>query len=116
MKINGKNVEDYLNSLSCAELLERDNNDYLISFRLDSGSDIAFDPRTKTKASIFIGTLPEELLTVTGIGKVIKYPPENPSTALKRVSSQLDRLPIKYKVEVQTIDALHQLIESQKKT
>ena len=114
MKINGKDIEDYLNSLTYVSLLKRDNNDYLISYRLDSGAEIAFDPRTKKKASVFVGKLISKSLSSSGIGEITQYPPKNPSTALKRVSPQLDSLPIKYKVEVQTIEALSRLIDSQR--
>ena len=113
MKIIGKDIESYLNSITDAYLLTRDNNDYLISYRLKSGKDVAFDPRTKNKASLFIGKLPENLNESAGIGDITIYPPKNPSTALKRVSSQLNNLSVKYRIEVHTIDALSKIIESQ---
>ena len=115
MKIIGKDIETYLDSIESASLLARDNNDYLISYRLKSGIDVAFDPRTKTQASLFVGALPECLNSISGLGDIKKYPPKNPSSALKRVSTQLNNLSHKYKIEVHTIEALSAVIESQLK-
>ena len=113
MKIIGKDIENYLNSISEASPLKRDNNDYLISYRLTSGKEVAFDPRTTRKASIFIGVLPENLNEISGIGEIVKYPPQKPSTALKRVSSQLDNLSVKYKVDLTSLDGLSKIISAQ---
>ena len=113
MKIIGKDIENHLNAISEASLLKRDNNDYLISYRLVSGKEVAFDPRTTRKASIFIGMLPSNLNEISGIGEVITYPPKKPSTALKRVSPQLDNLPVKYKVDITSLDGLSEIILSQ---
>jgi hypothetical protein len=114
LSINGKDVEVYLNALLHASLLKRDNNDYLISYRFDTDAEIAFDPRTKNKASIFVSSLPQRLLSSQGVGAVTHYPPEQPSTALGRVSSQLNSLTEIYRIEVKTTEALSRLIEWQR--
>ncbi|WP_461534734.1 hypothetical protein [Spongorhabdus nitratireducens] len=112
MKINGKDVEEFFKRHPHAELFKRDNNDYLISYKLDTGVELAFDPRTKNKASVFIGKLPEHLINSPGFGRLTTYTPDKkPSTALKRVSPQLDVLKEKYKIDIQTIEALSKLVE-----
>jgi hypothetical protein len=64
--MNGSDVDNYLNNFFFATLLAEDNNRYLISYRLDTGADIAFDPRVKgltgKEASIFVTHKPSRLL------------------------------------------------------
>ncbi len=110
--ITGKFVEDFLNSQSYVSPLKRDNNDYLISYRLDNGKDIAFDPRTKKKVSIFIGKTSELVKAIDGVSAYSND--KKPTTALKRVSIQLSDLPVKYKVPIRSLNDLKFVIESQR--
>ena len=109
--MNGNDVEKYLISLPHAKLNARDNNDYLISFQLDTGVELAFEPRTKTKVSIFVANLPVRLIATGDISLEATYPPESPSTALERVSSQLSELTTKHRLQVYTHQGLERLIE-----
>lgn len=109
--MKGSDIEAYLDALPHARQLNRDNNDYLVSYRLDTDAEVAFDPRTGDKASLFIALLPSRLLNTPGVSLVEKYPPKNPSTALKRVSPYLDGLSTKYRVRVQNQVDLERLVE-----
>lgn len=109
--MKGADIEKYLNSLTHATLLDRDNNDYLISFQLDTGVDVAFDPRTTGKASLFTEKIPMKLLATTSVSINKSYPPANPSTALNRVSSQLSQAKTLYRLEIKDSIALTRLIE-----
>lgn len=88
--------------------LEQDNNEYLVSYRFDTGAEVAFDPRTITKCSVFIARLPERMKD--RLGKVVHYPPENPSTALVRVSPSLASTRPLFKVDLPSHDAAIDLL------
>ena len=100
-----------MKGLPHAELIARDNNDYLVAYRLDTGAEVAFDPRTERKGSLFVEKLPQRLLETDGVSLADTYPPKNPSTALQRVSSNLHGLAVKYRVEVHNKKGLERLIE-----
>ena len=85
--MRGEDLRAMLEADPNAAFLESDNNEYLVSYRFDTGAEVAFDPRTTTKCSVFVSKLPERMKH--RLGSITHYPPENPSTALTRVSSQL---------------------------
>jgi hypothetical protein len=86
----------------------QDNNEYLVSYRFDTGAEVAFDPRTTTKCSVFVNRLPERMKSK--LGKIVQYPPENPSTALARVSPQLASSSHLYKVDLPSVHIAQELM------
>ena len=96
--MTGEDLRALLNSLPHATLLKADNNEYLVSYRWDTGAEVAFDPRTTTKCSLFINKLPGRMEYL--FPHIERYYPENPSTALKRVSTQLAEAPQLFKVDL----------------
>ena len=112
--MNGLDVENYLKKCSFAKPLEEDNNRYLISYRLDTGAEIAFDPRVKglkgKEASIFVAHKPTRLLHTNDISLAAEYSAENPSTALGRVSKLLVNSPNLYRIRILNQTGLEELI------
>lgn len=112
--MTGSEVENYLNKCPFATLLAEDNNRYLISYRLDSGAEIAFDPRVKglkgKEASIFVTHKPRRLLLTSDVNLAAEYNPENPSTALGRVSELLDSSTNLYRIRVLSHSGLDALV------
>ncbi len=88
--------------------LASDNNDYLTSYRFDTGAEIAFDPRTTTKCSIFVDKIPERMRYK--LGKINNYNPGNPSTALARVSPQIASATQLFKIDLPSIDVAKELL------
>jgi hypothetical protein len=113
--LKGSEVEEYLKMCGYAEELNRDNNNYLISYRLDTGAEIAFDPRVQgiegREASLFVESLPKRLINSGLVQLAERYPPKNPSSALRRVSHNLAELPELYRVRVINKDGLIKLVE-----
>jgi len=97
-----------LNGDPNATPLEQDNNEYLVSYRFDTGAEVAFDPRTTTKCSIFIAKFPERMKG--RLVRIVQYPPESPSTALARVSRQLASTHQLFKVDLPSHDAAKDLL------
>lgn len=106
--MNGEELKNLLDSIPYAEFLKKDNNEYLISYRLDSGAEVAFDPRTSKKCSIFVDKFPNRMSA--RLGDVTYYPPVNPSTALKRVSIKLSDTHQLYKIDLPDKDVAFDLL------
>jgi hypothetical protein len=106
--MHGQELRVILDAHPHATPHKQDNNEYLVSYRFDTGAEVAFDPRTVTKCSVFVSRFPERMKD--RLGKVTHYPPENPSTALARVSPQLASDPRLFKVDLPSIDAAHDLL------
>jgi len=106
--MQGKELRVMLDANPHAVPPEQDNNEYLVSCRFETGAEVAFDTRTTTKCSVFISKLPERMRA--RLGKVKHYPPENPSTALSRVSPQLASERLLFKVDLPSPDAAHDLL------
>jgi len=54
---------------------------------------------------------PERLCAGPGIGEIVQYHPQEPSTALPRVSKYLAEQPQLYRVQILTFEVLVRLIE-----
>ena len=106
--MRGEDLRAMLDLDPTVSALQQDNNQYLVSYRFDTGAEVAFDPRTSTKCSVFIDRLPARMKFK--LGKIISYPPENPSTALPRVSLQLASTPQLYKVDLPSADVARELL------
>lgn len=106
--VRGEDLRAMLDADPHAAMLNRDNNEYLVSYRFDTGAEVAFDPRTTTKCSIFVAHLPERMKV--RLGKIVHYPPESPSTALARVSSQLAGMKQLFKVDLPTHEVAKELL------
>jgi hypothetical protein len=106
--MNGEDLRTLIDSIPSASHLTSDNNDYLVSYRFDTGAEVAFDPRTKNKCSLFIEKLPERMKD--RFPHIETYPPTNPSTALRRVSSQLSSAAQVYKVDLPNMDIARELL------
>jgi hypothetical protein len=107
-KMTGEDLRGLLDKHPHAAPLKEDNNAYLVSYKFDTGAEIAFDPRTKTKCSVFIEKLPARMQ-----GKfphIESYPPTQPSTALKRVSSALSDAPTLCKVDLPNAEVASELL------
>lgn len=96
--MNGEDLKELLDGHKNAKPLSEDKNLYLVSYRFDTGAEIAFDPRTTTKCSIFIEKLPERMQS--RFPHVELYPPTRPTTALKRVSHSLASSAQIFKVDI----------------
>lgn len=106
--MRGADLRSILDADPVAVRLEEDNNEYLVSYSFDTGAQVAFDPRTTTKCSVFINRLPERM--IHRLGKITHYPPQKPSTALARVSPQLAGSRLLYKVDLPSPDAAIDLL------
>lgn len=106
--MQGEDLRAMLDADPHAVRLQQDNNEYLVSYRFDTGAEVAFDPRTTTKCSVFVSKLPERMKA--RLGKVTCYPPKNPSTALARVSSQLAGERQLFKIDLPTSDSARDLL------
>lgn len=106
--MQGEDLRAMLDADPHAVRLEQDNNEYLVSYRFDTGAEVAFDPRTTTKCSVFVSKLPERMKD--RLGKVTCYPPENPSTALARVSPQLAGEQQLFKIDLPSSDSARDLL------
>ena len=112
--ITGPCINEYLKALPHASHLADDRKMKLTSYRLDTGAEVAFDPKTSTKGSVYIDKVPIRLCSSGEFGKVAYYQNgtlSKPSTALERVSKYLDSQPQVYKVDVKTLEGLEKLIE-----
>lgn len=112
--MTGSDVENYLKKCPFATILEEDNNRYLISYRLDTRAEIAFDPRVKglkgKEASIFVAHKPTRLLLTGNVNLAAEYNLENPSTALGRVSKLLESSTNLYRIRVLNHSGLDSLV------
>ena len=106
--MQGEDLRAMLDADPNSAPLEQDNNEYLVSYRFDTGAEVAFDPRTTTKCSVFIAKLPERMKS--RLGKIVYYPPESPSTALARVSPHLANTRPLFKVDLPSHDAAKDLL------
>lgn len=69
--MQGEDLRAMLDADPNAAPLEQDNNEYLVSYRFDTGAELAFDPRTTTKCSVFIARLPERMKDRLGEGRAL---------------------------------------------
>ncbi|MFP3333398.1 hypothetical protein SB761_22045 [Pseudomonas sp. SIMBA_064] len=106
--MQGEELRALLDADPHAVRLKQDNNEYLVSYRFDTGAEVAFDPRTTTKCSVFVSKLPERMKA--RLGKITRYPPESPSTALARVSPQLAGERQLFKIDLPSSDSARDLL------
>lgn len=106
--MQGEDLRAMLDADPNAHPLGQDNNEYLVSYRFDTGAEVAFDPRTTTKCSVFVDKVPERMRSRLGAFK--HYPPENPSTALARVSPQLASARQLFKIDLPSADVAKDLL------
>lgn len=106
--MNGENLRALLASNPNARHLEDDNNEYLVSYKFDTGAVVAFDPRTTTKCSLFVNKIPERMLK--HLGQVKCYGPNKPSTALNRVAPELANSSELYKVDLPSVNIADELL------
>ena len=106
--VHGKDLKTLLDAYPYASEFLKDNNEYLISYRFDTGVEIAFDPRTTTKCSLFSEKIPERMRH--RLGTIKNYPPNNPSTALSRVSPQLSSANQIFKIDLPSADVARDLV------
>lgn len=106
--MHGEQLRQILDADLNAKLYLRDNNEYLVSYRFDTGAEVAFDPRTTTKCSIFVAKLPERMRD--RLGEIAFYPPKKPSTALNRVSPQLAGSETLLKIDLPSIEVAKDLL------
>lgn len=60
--MQGKDLRDLLEAHPSAKHHLSDANDYLVSYRFDTGPEVAFDPRTTKKCSVFLAKRPPSAL------------------------------------------------------
>ena len=106
--MHGEQLRQILDAEPNAKLHLRNNNEKLISYRFDTGAEVAFDPRTTTKCSIFVAKVPERMRH--RLGEIDHYPPKKPSTALTRVSPQLANSQTLMKIDLPSIEVAKDLL------
>lgn len=106
--MRGEDLRALLDGNPNVRRLAEDNNEYLVSYRFDTGAEIAFDPRTISKCSVFVDKVPERMRSK--LGAFTHYPPKNPSTALARVSPQLAGSRQLFRVDLPSQDVAKDLL------
>lgn len=108
--MQGKDLKELLEQHPSASHLLSDANDYLVSYRFDTGVEVAFDARTVRTCSVFLAQKPpaglynpDDLITYSA--------GENPSTALRRVSQRLASTRPLYRVKLRNIDLAKRVLE-----
>lgn len=108
--MQGKDLRDLLEAHANAEHHLSDANDYLVSYRFDTGAEVAFDPRTVRKCSVFLAKKPPAGLYHPD--DLVVYKDENePSTALRRVAIQLASTRPLYRVNLKDLNLAKELMD-----
>lgn len=108
--MQGKDLRDLLDAHPNANHHQSDAHDYLVSYRFDTGNEVAFDPRTVKKCSVFLAKLPPAGLYHPD-DLVIYEDDDEPSTALRRVSIQLASTRPLYRVSLTDINLAKRLLD-----
>ncbi|AWH19217.1 hypothetical protein C1922_18805 [Stenotrophomonas sp. ZAC14D2_NAIMI4_7] len=108
--MQGKDLRDLLEAHPNAKHHLSDANDYLVSYRFDTGTEVAFDPRTVKMCSVFLAKMPPAGLYHPD-DLVIYEDDDEPSSALRRVSTKLASTRPLYRVKLKDPDLAKELLD-----
>lgn len=108
--MQGKDLRDLLEAHPSAKHHLSDANDYLVSYRFDTGAEVAFDPRTVKKCSVFLAKRPPSDLYLSN-DLVVYMDEDEPSTALRRVSTKLASARPLYRINLTDVVKAKQILD-----